>query len=133
MKIRVPVSSGEIIDKITILEIKTARIKDINKLSFVNKELKELSPALKKIFSLNKTDKYKLQSLKKSLFNINTKLWVIEDKLRKLETRKNFNKEFTSLARSVYINNDKRADIKNKINILTGSLIQEVKEYKKYK
>ncbi|HJY63543.1 MAG TPA: DUF6165 family protein, partial [Ignavibacteria bacterium] len=100
---------------------------------FVNKELKELSPALKKIFSLNKTDKYKLQSLKKSLFNINTKLWVIEDKLRKLETRKNFNKEFTSLARSVYINNDKRADIKNKINILTGSLIQEVKEYKKYK
>jgi len=133
MKIKVPVSAGEIIDKITILEIKAGRIKDINKLADVIKELKELSPSLKKIYQLNKINYKKLQNLKKSLFNVNSKLWIIEDKLRKFENEKTFNKTFIAMARSVYINNDKRAVLKIKINALTGSIIREVKEYKQYR
>ena len=133
MMIKVPVSAGEIVDKITILEIKAGRIRNINKLAFVIKELNALAPFLKKIYLLNKKNINQLLNLKKSLFNVNTKLWIIEDRLRKLESEKNFNKTFVSAARSVYLNNDKRAELKNKINTLTGSKIKEVKEYKKYR
>jgi len=128
MKLKVPVSAGEIIDKATILEIKTNRIKDPVKVMGAIKELKELTPAVKKILSANKN----LVVLKRSLFNVNCKLWDIENSIRKLEYKKDFSIKFVKLARSVYINNDKRAKLKNDINKLSGSKISEVKEYTKY-
>jgi hypothetical protein len=128
MKLKVPVSAGEIVDKATILEIKVKRINDPAKVFDAVKELKELSPAVKRILSASK----KLPAIKKSLFNINCKLWDIENSIRSLESKKNFGIKFVKLARSVYISNDKRARLKNQINKLSGSKISEVKEYSKY-
>jgi hypothetical protein len=129
MKIKITVSAGEIIDKITILELKASRISDPNKVVAAIKELKELSPALKKIIS---SDKKKITQLKQKLFNVNSRLWNIENSIRKFEAKKDFSEKFTKLARSVYIQNDRRADLKKKINNLTGSHITEVKEYNRY-
>lgn len=128
MKIRIPTSAGEIIDKVTILEIKMNRIEDRSKVINVANELKELNPAVIKILSVND----KLGVLKNKLYRVNRKLWDIENSIRKLESRKNYGKKFVELARCVYINNDKRAILKNQINLLSGSKILEIKEYSKY-
>jgi len=127
-EITVPVSSGELIDKISILKIKKNKITNKSKLRNINKELSLLNKIYKKNFKKNK----KLFLYEKKLININKKLWDIEDQIRLLESKKKFNKEFIKLARSVYINNDERSQIKKKINQLTGSHLIEEKSYKSY-
>lgn len=128
MKIRIPVSPGELIDKITILEIKRSRIKEKTKLSAVKEELLQLTAHAKK-YSLH-TGQFKI--LTKKLYNVNLKLWVTEDKIRKKEAIKKFEGDFIKLARAVYITNDKRSEIKNKINLLAGSSLKEIKQYTDY-
>tara|TARA_B100000965_G_C19308324_1_gene633383 strand:+ start:88 stop:474 length:387 start_codon:yes stop_codon:yes gene_type:complete len=128
MKISVPISVGELFDKISILEIKTNKIKDKNNLKVIKFELSELKKIIKKK-KLNKSYN-KAQYLK--LLKINNRLWSIEDNKRKYEITKKFDKKFIELARKVYLLNDKRAEIKNKINLNSGSRIREIKSYKKY-
>ena len=127
MQIEIPISIGELIDKITILEIKYENISDSEKNKLINVELNLLNSIYKKI-GPNK----ELEQLKQELKTINSKLWEIEDEIRILENKKIFENEFVSLARSVYITNDKRFDIKNKINKIFSSDIMEVKSYEKY-
>ncbi len=128
MKISVPISVGELFDKISILEIKTKKIKDKTNLKVIKFELLELKRIIKNK-KLNKSfNKIQYQKLLK----INNRLWSIEDNKRKYEVTKKFDKKFIELARKVYLLNDKRAEIKNKININSGSRIREVKSYKKY-
>ena len=129
MNVVAKISIGELIDKITILKIKKLNINDESKLIHVVKELKTLLGIHKS--KINNTKEIKL--LENNLMNVNKKLWIVEDKLRILENKKLFNKNFIILARSVYKLNDKRADVKNKINLLTSSSIVEVKSYVKYK
>ena len=128
MKINIPASIGELFDKITILEIKKLKIKDKNKIIFINKELN----LLKKVVKSKKINTRSLSPLIKKLKNINLKLWNVEDKLRKFEKNKQFKKDFINYARKVYYTNDKRAILKNEINLKTNSLISEVKSYEKY-
>ena len=128
MKILVPVSVGELFDKISILEIKKLNIKNDKKLSDIKYELKELKNIIKKKNLNNKENTNQYQKL----LNINKRLWNIEDKKRSYEKFKNFDEKFIQLARKVYLLNDKRALIKNKINVLSGSKIKEVKSYEKY-
>ena len=128
MKINIPASIGELFDKITILEIKKSKIKDNNKLIFINKEL----DLLKKVVKSKKINTRNLSPLVKKLKNINLKLWNVEDKLRKFEKNKQFKKDFINYARKVYYTNDKRAILKNEINLKTNSIISEVKSYEKY-
>ena len=128
MKINIPASIGELFDKITILEIKKSKIKDDNKLIFINKEL----DLLKKVVRSKKINTRSLSPLIKKLKNINLKLWNVEDKLRKFEKNKQFKKDFINYARKVYYTNDKRAILKNEINLKTNSIISEVKSYEKY-
>ena len=118
---KIEVSNGEIVDKYTILVIKSERIKDDDKLRNINKELKSLEHALKKI-SFSATDLMEL-------LRVNKKLWEVEDSLREIEDTGLFRDEFIDLARSVYKLNDERADIKKRINISTGSLLVEEKSY----
>jgi hypothetical protein len=124
---KVEVSNGEIVDKISILLIKVEKNKDSNKINNVNEELKQLLPCLDKI-GINIEDE-----LFKKLKRMNLKLWDIEDKLRKLELQKKFNGEFIELARQVYYTNDLRATIKREINIKTKSELVEEKFYTDYK
>ena len=128
MLIKIPVSTGELIDKITILEIKKVKINDKLKLGLIKKEHKYLKDILIAKIKLTKPVKENYSLLKK----INSMLWDIEDKKRKAEKNKKFDKTFISLARKVYIYNDKRAEVKSIINNITGSDIVEVKSYKKY-
>ena len=128
MFIKIPVSVGELADKITILEIKKIKITDKKKLENVKNELKYLIVILKKNVMFNNAIKKEILSLKK----INLKLWDIEDSKRKCEKNKEFGPYFIKLARSVYILNDKRAEIKFRINSLSGSNIVEVKSYDEY-
>ena len=128
MFIKIPVSVGELVDKITILEIKKKIIKDRKKLINIKNELEFLNDILKKKVKLDILIKKEISSLKK----INMKLWIIEDGKRNCEKNKNFGKKFLLLARNVYIYNDKRAKIKLNINMLTGSKIIEEKSYNKY-
>ena len=128
MKFNIPASIGELFDKITILEIKKSKIKDENKLIFINKELN----LLKKVVKSKKINTRSLSSLVKKLKNVNLKLWNVEDKLRKFEKNKQFKKDFINYARKVYYTNDKRAILKNEINLKTNSIISEVKSYEKY-
>ena len=128
MKINLPASIGELFDKITILEIKKLKIKDKTKLKIVNQEL----TLLKKVVLTKKINRRKLTSTIKQLKNINLRLWNVEDKLRVFEKNKSFKKEFINYARKVYHMNDKRAFLKNEINIKTNSLISEVKSYEEY-
>lgn len=118
MEINIPVSVGELVDKITILEIKSMFTDD----EYVIKELKELN----KIFSTISQD---ISDYKNKLKIINKKLWNIEDELRILEKKKVFDSMFIELARSVYINNDERARIKKEINKITNSSFIEIKLY----
>ena len=124
---KVSVSVGEVFDKITILQIKKDKIKDRNKLININKELNEIETVVEE----HKNDK-EILSFIKTLKNINLKLWEIEDKIRAKESLKEFDEDFIKLARSVYIVNDKRAEIKKEINLKTNSNLIEEKSYKKY-
>ena len=124
-KILVEVSVGELLDKISILEIKKEKIKDQEKLSFINDEYNVLKEQLN---NKVKSDD-KLNNLFKSLKEINSKLWVIEDEKRMCEKNSDFGNNFIQLSRNVYKNNDKRAKIKSDINKLLGSNIKEVKSY----
>ena len=128
MKINLPASIGELFDKITILEIKKLKIKDKAKLKIVNQEL----TLLKKVVLTKRINRRKLAPTIKKLKNINLQLWNVEDKLRIFEKNKSFKKDFVSYARKVYHMNDKRAFLKNEINIKTNSLISEVKSYEEY-
>ena len=124
-KILAEISAGELIDKITILEIKKEKISNKEKLVEVNKELISLNETLKK--SIN--DQSKILSYKNDLKNINLKLWDIEDGKRSAEKNNKFDEKFIELARNVYKFNDERAKIKLTINTLLGSNIKEVKSY----
>ena len=124
-KILAEISAGELIDKITILEIKKEKISNKEKLVEVDKELISLNETLKK--SIN--DESKIMSFKKDLKIINLKLWDIEDRKRLAEKKKQFDENFIQLARNVYKFNDERAQIKLTINNLLGSNIKEVKSY----
>ena len=127
-KIIVEVSIGELLDKISILEIKQEKIKDPEKLKFISKEHSILKNQLKNNI---KSDE-KLTELFKSLKEINAKLWVIEDDKRQCEKEKDFSEKFIKLSRDVHFLNDERAKIKLEINNLTGSKIKEIKEYTSY-
>ena len=127
-KILVEVSVGELLDKISILEIKIEKIKDPEKLKFINDEYNILKNQLNKnVKSDDELDKL-FQSLKK----INAKLWVIEDDKRLCEKNSDFGEKFTKLSRDVHFLNDDRAKIKLEINNHTGSKIKEIKEYTNY-
>jgi len=127
-KIIVEVSIGELLDKISILEIKQEKIKDPEKLKFINNEHSILKDQLEK--NIKSDDK--LNNLYQSLKEINTKLWIIEDDKRQCEKDKNFGEKFIKLSRDVHFLNDDRAKIKLKINNHTGSSIKEIKEYTNY-
>ena len=127
-KIMSEISAGELLDKISILEIKIDKIKSKDKQEKIKKEYK----LLKEAQNLNIEDSEDIRKLFNEIKKINLNLWVIEDKIRICEKNKNFEKEFIELSRSVYLNNDKRATIKSQINDLLGSNIREVKEYADY-
>ena len=127
-KILVEVSVGELLDKISILEIKQEKIKDLDKLKFINNEHAILKDQLDK----NVNSDEKLESLFQSLKEINAKLWVIEDDKRQCEKEKDFTEKFIKLSRDVHFLNDDRAKIKLEINNHTGSKIKEIKEYTSY-
>ena len=126
MEIKIPVSVGELVDKITILEIKTKNVKETGKSKNIENELSKLN-----LIYADLRNK-KLDSHYEELKTINEKLWNIEDEIRILEKNKNFGTEFIELARSVYITNDKRFDVKSKINSLYDSNIVEEKLYEEY-
>ena len=127
-KIYSEISSGELFDKISILEIKKNKIKDRSKRNIVIKELSSLQETVSENIKKSKS----LIKLYKKLKSVNLKLWKIEDKIRDCERNKNFEHKFIKLARAVYFTNDERSRVKNKINSLTKSNISEVKSYKKY-
>ena len=127
-KILVEVSVGELLDKISILEIKQEKIKDSEKLKFINEE----HSILKNQLNNNVKSDQKLNELFESLKQINAKLWVIEDDKRQCEKEKDFTKTFIKLSRDVHFLNDDRAKIKLEINNHTGSKIKEIKEYTSY-
>ena len=127
-KIIVEVSVGELLDKISILEIKQEKIKDAEKLKFINNEHSILKDQLEK--NIKSDDK--LDNLYQSLKEINSKLWRIEDDKRQCEKDKNFGEKFIKLSRDVHFLNDDRAKIKLEINNHTGSAIKEIKEYTNY-
>ena len=127
-KIIVEVSVGELFDKISILEIKQEKIKDTEKLKFINNEHSILKDQLEK--NIKSDDK--LNNLFQSLKKINAKLWVIEDDKRQCEKDKDFGEKFIKLSRDVHFLNDDRAKIKLEINNHTGSVIKEIKEYTSY-
>jgi Family of unknown function (DUF6165) len=126
--IRVPISPGELLDKITILRIKSKRMSDPQKLANVRLELKELEDTWRA--GAPKTD---VESDLKALLEVNERLWVIEDDIRDKERAQAFDAEFIRLARAVYFENDERAAIKRRINIKLGSAIVEEKSYAAYK
>ena len=127
-KIIVEVSIGELLDKISILEIKQGKIKDPEKLKFIDNEHSILKDQLNK----NVKSDDKLNDLYQSLKEINSKLWVIEDDKRQCEKDKDFGEKFIKLSRDVHFLNDDRAKIKLEINNHTGSVIKEIKEYTSY-
>ena len=124
-KIIIEVSIGELLDKISILEIKKEKIKDPDKQKFINEEYSVLKNQLDKNIKTSE----KLNELFQSLKKINEKLWVIEDEKRECEKNKDFGEKFVKLSRDVHFFNDDRAKIKLEINNITGSKIKEIKEY----
>ena len=127
-KIVIEVSIGELLDKISILEIKQEKIKNPEKLKFINNE----HSILKKQLENNIKSDNKLDNLFQSLKEINANLWVIEDDKRQCEKDKDFGEKFVKLSRDVHFLNDNRAKIKLEINNYTGSAIKEIKEYTSY-
>ena len=128
-KILSEISPGELLDKISILEIKIERVKDKNSLEEIKKEYK----ILKEIQTSSIEITGKIKDLFQSVKNVNVKLWNTEDKLRICEKNKDFDKNFIELARSVYFANDERAELKSKINKILKSNIIEIKQYDNYK
>ena len=126
---KVEVSNGELLDKLTILELKLSNISDVKKLTNIQKEHDELNPLAGQLF-----DSYgeELKNIYKQLAEINSELWTIEDDIRECERNKDFGSDFVSLARAVYFTNDKRSEIKKSINLLTGSGFVEEKSYEDY-
>jgi len=129
MAVTVPVSWGELIDKITILELKSERLSDRTKLENVRRELAMLTA----IVDREHADHAALKALTAKLREVNAALWVIEDDIRDKERAQAFDARFIELARAVYIENDERAAIKKRINVKLGSRIVEEKSYKPYK
>ena len=127
-KILTEISAGELLDKMTILEIKLDKIRDKENLLEVSKEYESLKETKKSNIKLTKD----LENLIIQLKEINLELWDFEDKTRICEKNKDFGQTFINLSRSVYLNNDKRANIKSKINKMLGSNIKEVKQYVNY-
>ena len=127
---QVEVSIGEFLDKISILELKLLNIIDESKLINIKREFYYLNPFCTELLDTHGDE---LKSLYLKLSRINGDLWVIEDKLRELEADKQFDDDFIELARSVYFTNDKRAEVKKDINLMTGSDLIEEKSYKEYK
>ena len=128
MQLQVPVSVGEVLDKITILQIKLAHISDANKRVNIQNELDALLPLLDGDGFT--TDE--MQGLMAELKSVNEALWDIEDDIREKEAAKSFDAEFIKLARAVYVTNDRRAEIKKQINLATGSALIEEKSYESY-
>ena len=126
--VKVDIAPGELIDKITILTIKSNRIKDPEKLEHVHIELDALTAARDEVLKQSES----LNKLSIKLREVNERLWVIEDDIRECEAEKNFGNNFIQLARSVYKQNDERARLKREINDLLGSRILEQKSYKSY-
>ena len=126
---KVEVSNGELLDKLSILELKMSNISDQKKLVNIKKEHDELNPLAGQLF-----DSYgeELKNLYKQLAEINSELWTIEDDIRECERNKDFGSDFVSLARAVYFTNDKRSEIKKSINLVTGSGFVEEKSYEDY-
>lgn len=129
MKISTPISTGELLDKLSITEIKLKKIKDQVKLDLISLEKDALQETLEDSLSSYGNKDERLSEL----LCVNEKLWIIEDSIRNKEKNKEFDEEFIELARAVYFTNDERFVIKNKINNETGSLIQEQKSYEEYK
>ena len=131
---KIEVSNGEIVDKLTILAIKLEQIKDEAKLKNVQTEYDVLAPIVHNMYdALNENDQDKMKGFHKDLQNIIQTLWNIEDHIRVHESKKDFEDDFVELARSVYFTNDERAEVKKSINMLTGSLLVEEKSYEDYK
>ena len=126
--VNVPVSVGELIDKLSILQVKKSKVKNSDKLKFIEKEYDLLLSMSYEYF--NNVD---IISTYKELVDVNTKLWEVEDELRVIENTKVFDSNFIELARAVYYTNDERFRLKDKINNLTNSEIKEQKDYKEYK
>ncbi|GET23641.1 MULTISPECIES: DUF6165 family protein [Prolixibacter] len=122
---KIEVSNGEIADKLTIIEIKLERISDEAKLVNLKKEYEVLNEAVSQIID-------KKDALYKELYDINCQLWDIEDRIRDLERNKDFGQDFIETARAVYFTNDKRSDVKRRINEKTGSNLVEEKSYEDY-
>ncbi len=129
MEIEIPVSVGELLDKLSIVEIKRMKIKNKEKLVYLNLEYELLNEKVKNIRKISKKD---FDNFYSSLMEINSKLWDIEDEIRALEGKKQFDKDFIDLARNVYITNDMRFEVKSDINKYFGSTIVEQKELKNY-
>jgi hypothetical protein len=127
-EIRVPVSVGELIDKITILEIKSERIKDPSKLVNVRRELE----LLLQTWSESPLSEHDVSGLRADLRQVNETLWEIEDFIRVKEAEQSFDEQFVEFARAVYVNNDRRASLKRALNELTGSSLIEEKDYPNY-
>jgi superfamily I DNA and/or RNA helicase len=125
--IKIDIGIGELVDKITILEIKRARIKSPEKLKNIEHELSLLNNVKAQLIQTTESD-----LLEEALKQINEKLWDIEDSIRRCESKKQFDETFIELARAVYFTNDKRSDIKRQINQLQGSQIIEEKSYEDY-
>jgi nitrogen-specific signal transduction histidine kinase len=125
--ITIPVSIGELIDKLSILHVKQLKISNEEKLEYINKEFELLYNVSS--YYLNNQE---IENLYHELVEINKTLWDIEDKLRIIESENNFDLEFIDLARKVYFTNDERFRLKNQINLITLSEIREIKDYKKY-
>ena len=128
MQLQVPVSVGEVLDKITILQIKLVHISDAAKRANIQNELDALLPLV--AGDAFTTDQ--MQALMAELKSVNEALWDIEDDIREKEAAKSFDAEFIRLARAVYVTNDKRAELKKQINLATGSALIEEKSYESY-
>ena len=128
-EIKVPVSPGELLDKITILRIKSARMRDASKLANVRTELE----ALERLWNTSPYAAVDVASDVSALLAVNERLWTIEDDIRDKERAQTFDAEFVRLARSVYIENDERAAIKRRLNVQLGSSLIEEKSYAEYK
>jgi hypothetical protein len=128
-EIKVPVSPGELLDKITILRIKSARMRDASKLANVRTELE----ALERIWNASPYAAVDVASDVSALLAVNERLWTIEDDIRDKERAQTFDGEFVRLARAVYIENDERAAIKRRLNVKLGSSLIEEKSYAEYK
>ena len=126
---KVEVSNGELMDKLSILELKLKNIADSKKLKNVNMEYNELNPLVRQLF---KTHNRAIKVLYQKLAEINAKLWIIEDEIRQCERDKSFGEKFIKLARDVYFTNDVRSDLKKEINVLSNSGVIEEKSYEDY-